>query len=113
MPRLTRPCAAVSSWLVVPQTARMAEMFPRAFDRIDKDGSRFLLADQVGKLYAIVLTKEGSEVCQHPALQLPWRLPCRVMAHAAGVLSSLAPGVVPGRGTHRRNQRRVHGVVRR
>ncbi len=45
------------------QTASIVEMFPKCYGRIDADGSRFLLADQEGRLFVIVLNKEGHEVC--------------------------------------------------
>ncbi len=45
-----------------PQTSRMIEMFPGCYGRIDKDGSRFLLADREGRLFAIVLAREGHQV---------------------------------------------------
>jgi hypothetical protein len=57
LPPATPPAPRVRS-----QTARMIEMFPGCYGRIDKDGSRFLLADREGRLFAVVLGRDGQRV---------------------------------------------------
>jgi DNA damage-binding protein 1 len=44
------------------KTARMPAMYPRAYGKLDADGSRHLLADQAGNLYVVVLVRDADSV---------------------------------------------------
>jgi DNA damage-binding protein 1 len=44
------------------KTVRMPAMYPRAYGKLDADGSRHLLADQAGNLYVVVLVRDTDSV---------------------------------------------------